>query len=159
MPDGKAPRYDEDFVRWSEEQAAALREAAGSGVNLPLDWENLAEEVESLGRSERHELRNRIATIIEHLLKLEHSPATRPRNGWIATIGRARLQIEDLLESSPSLRREVPAMVASSLPRTAKLVARLLHNRGETAPELTVRLAAANYTPEQVLGDWYPETR
>ena len=47
--------YDEDFVRWTEEQAAALRRAkslrpAGSrGSNLPLDWENLAEEIESLG--------------------------------------------------------------------------------------------------------------
>ena len=59
--------YDEDFVRWSEEQSRALREAARSGVNLPLDWENLAEEVESLGRSQRRELRSRIAVILEHL--------------------------------------------------------------------------------------------
>jgi hypothetical protein len=42
--------YDEDFVRWTEEQAAALRRAKGS--NLPLDWEYLAEEIESLGKSE-----------------------------------------------------------------------------------------------------------
>ena len=43
--------YGEDFVRWTEEQAAALRRAKGS--NPPLDWENLAEEIESLGKSDR----------------------------------------------------------------------------------------------------------
>jgi len=43
--------YDRDFVLWSKEQAAALRRAKAS--NLPLDWENLAEEIESLGKSQR----------------------------------------------------------------------------------------------------------
>lgn len=159
MPAGKAPLYDKDFVRWSEEQAAALRRAAQSGANLPLDWDNLAEEIESLGISQRNELGSRIATIIEHLWKLEYSPATRPRNGWITTIGRERLRIERLLGNSPSLRREVPAMVTAELPRTAKLVARLLQSRGEAIPDLAARLAATGYTPEQVLGDWYPEIR
>jgi hypothetical protein len=61
--------YDEDFVRWTEEQAAALRQAKGS--NLPLDWENLPEEIESLGRSDRRELRSQITRILRHLLKLK----------------------------------------------------------------------------------------
>jgi hypothetical protein len=159
MPESPARLYDEDFVRWSEEQAAALRAAARSGANLPLDWENLAKEIESLGRSERRELRSRIAAIIEHLLKLEYSPAIDPRTGWMETISRERIFIEDLLETSPSLRHEVPAIVAQSLPQTARLVGRLLESRGEGSPDLAVRLAAANYTPEQVLGDWFPESR
>jgi hypothetical protein len=56
--------YDQDFVRWTEEQAAALRRAkslppaAPRGSNLLLDWENLAEEIESLGKSDRRELRS-----------------------------------------------------------------------------------------------------
>jgi hypothetical protein len=54
--------YDEDFVRWTEEQAAALRQAKGS--NLPLDWENLAEQIASLGRSDRRELRSQITRIL-----------------------------------------------------------------------------------------------
>lgn len=46
---GNAARfYEEDFVRWTEQQSRALRKAAGLGTNLRLDWENLAEEVESL---------------------------------------------------------------------------------------------------------------
>ncbi|HJU17849.1 MAG TPA: DUF29 domain-containing protein [Stellaceae bacterium] len=148
--------YEEDFVRWSEEQAAALRKAAGSGVNLPLDWDNLAEEIESLGASQRYELRSRIAVIVEHLLKLEYSPAKNPRRGWIETIGRERLNIEDLLEDSPSLRREVAAMVERSVPRVARLVGQILQRHKEGAPDLKARLAAASYTPEQVLGDWFP---
>jgi Domain of unknown function DUF29 len=65
-----AELYEADFVRWTEQQSSAIRDAARSGANLPLDWENLAEEIESLGRSQRRELRSRISVIIEHLLKL-----------------------------------------------------------------------------------------
>src|SRR5438477_5024382 len=78
--------YEEDFVRWTEQQSSALREAAAAGTNLPLDWENLAEEIESLGRSQRHELHSRIAGIPEHLLKLDYSRANDPRRGWIETV-------------------------------------------------------------------------
>jgi len=89
VSDSAARLYEKDFFRWTEQQSSALREAARSTTNLPLDWENLAEEVESLGRSQRHELRGRIAVILEHLLKLEHSPANDPRRGWMETIARA----------------------------------------------------------------------
>ncbi len=41
MSGNAAPLYDEDFVRWTEEQAAALRQAAELATNLSLDWENL----------------------------------------------------------------------------------------------------------------------
>ncbi len=67
--------YDQDLVLWSEEQARALRAAADAGWNAPIDWENVAEEIESLGRSERHALASHIALVIEHLLKLQLSPA------------------------------------------------------------------------------------
>jgi uncharacterized protein DUF29 len=90
--------YDEGFVRWTEEQAAALRCAkslspAGTrGSTLLLDWENLAEEIESLGRSDRRELRSQITRVLRHLLKLEDSPAAEPRAGWRATIDEARTE-------------------------------------------------------------------
>ena len=53
--------YEEDTVAWSEQQAAALRAAARGGSNQPLDWENLAEEIESLGKSLRLGLRSQIS--------------------------------------------------------------------------------------------------
>jgi hypothetical protein len=69
--------YEEDTVAWSEQQAAALRAAARGGSNQPLDWENLAEEIESLGRSLRLGLRSQLVRIIQHLVNLAHSPAAR----------------------------------------------------------------------------------
>jgi Domain of unknown function DUF29 len=156
MSGNAAQLYDEDFVRWTEEQATALREAAGLETNLPLDWENLAEEIDSLGRSQSRELGSRIAVVIEHLIKLEISTATGPRAGWIDTIGRERRDIEELLDDSPSLRGRVASMIARETPRTIRLVARSLRNYGETNPETIARAEGASYTEDQVLGDWFP---
>ena len=61
--------YDRDFVLWTEEQAAALRRAKDS--NLPLDWENRAKEIESLGRPDRRELASQIRRILHHLFKID----------------------------------------------------------------------------------------
>jgi hypothetical protein len=104
MPVNAAQLYEKDFVRWTEQQAAALRDAASLSTILPLDWENLAEEIGSLGRSQKRELRSRIAIIIEHLIKLECSPAVDPRPGWMETTGRERSGVELLLDDSPSLK-------------------------------------------------------
>jgi hypothetical protein len=152
-----AQLYQRDFVRWTEQQAAALREAAGLGINLPLDWENLAEEIDSLGRSQRRELRSRIATIIEHLIKLECSPATDPRRAWMETIARERVNIEDLLDDSPSLRNEVDGIIARAMTRAVELVTRSLRSCGEVTPETITPIENANYTEDQVLGDWFPD--
>jgi Domain of unknown function DUF29 len=147
-----AQLYEEDFVRWTEQQSSALRDAARVDTNLPLDWENLAEEIESLGRSQRHELRSRLAVILEHLMKLEYSPAIDPRTGWIDTIGRERLNVEDLLQDSPSLRGEVGSMIEYLKPRVARLATASLFGYGETVK----KLPPGDYTEEQVLGDWFP---
>jgi len=64
MPNA-AELYDKDFLLWTQEQSRLLRQAAERRVNFPLDWENLAQEIESLGKSQRAELRNRLATVIE----------------------------------------------------------------------------------------------
>jgi len=150
---GSAPQlYEEDFVRWTEQQSRALRDAARIGTNLPLDWENLAEEIESLGASQRRELRRRIGVILEHLLKLEHSPANDPRRGWMETITRQRSEIELLLNDSPSLSGDVARMITEELPRVARLTTRLLRLQGEASSNLAV----PSYTEEQVLGDWFP---
>ena len=151
-----APLYEEDLVRWTEVQATNLRRAGQARANLPLDWLNLAEEIESLGRSQRRELRCRIAVIIEHLLKLERSRAIEPRPGWIETIGRERREIERLLEDSPSLRGELDRLAALEDLRAASLAAETLAQRGEieSAPRLLDERSA--YTAGQILGDWLP---
>jgi hypothetical protein len=151
MSGNPAQLYEEDFVRWTEQQAAALRDAAGLDTNLPLDWENLAEEIDSLGRSLKHELRSRLIVILEHLLKLEYSPAIDPRRGWIETIGRERLIVEDLLEESPSLKGGLSVAIEQAKSRALRLAARSLSDFDEAA-----ELRSPDYAEEQVLGDWFP---
>jgi len=73
--------YDTDTAAWSEQQAAALRAAARGGSNQPLDWENLAEEIEDLAKSLRRRLRSQVARIIQRQVKLEYSPIIDPRSG------------------------------------------------------------------------------
>jgi hypothetical protein len=161
MPDVKT-LYDEDFVAWSQQQAEALRSTAKGGSNQQLDWENLAEEIESLGRSERRELRSRISTIIEHFTKLSHSPAFDPRNDWRQTVRRQRVEISRLLESSPSLRREIPDFALDEATGAITLALEDMNTRGELSPALQRVLKAKtyldlfDYTPEQILGDWFP---
>ncbi|HJU18136.1 MAG TPA: DUF29 domain-containing protein [Stellaceae bacterium] len=149
--------YDEDFVRWTADQAAALRRAKSAGVNLPLDWDNLAEEIESLGRSNRRELRSQITRILHHLLKLEASPALEPQAGWRNTIQQSRDEIEALLEDSPSLRNEVDALIAKQIRAAAKLAARDLEAHGEPVGQIEERRAAGGFTADEVIGDWFPQ--
>lgn len=157
MSGSVARLYEEDFVRWTEQQAAALRDAAATATNLPLDWENLAEEIEDLGRSQRNELASRLAVILEHLIKLENSPSSDPRPGWMDTIDRERAGIERLLELTPSLRGEVSKVISAEAPRALRLAARSLERHGEAGAAAAARQTGAHYGEEQVLGDWSPE--
>jgi hypothetical protein len=145
--------YQEDIVLWSAAQARALRQAGTAQLNVPtpIDWENVAEEIESLGRSERSALRSRIGVILEHLMKLTASPRKAPRQGWLETILAQRVEIDRLLADSPSLRQEVARLIAEETPRARKSVADNLALYRETP---MAELNQLIYTPEQVLGDW-----
>ena len=148
--------YDEDFIAWSRQQATALRAAARSGSNLPLDWENLAEEVDSLGLSERRVLHSQIQRVICHLLKLEHSPAVEPRRGWIETVNDARSELELVLEMSPSLKNEVGAVIRAELPRGSRRAVQDLERYGKGDRTVLSKIRASRYTEDQILGNWFP---
>ena len=147
--------YDIDLVQWSEHQVALLRRlAAGEHINESPDWQNIAEEIEALGKSQARELASRIATILEHLIKLQLSPTTDPRPGWRTTIRRERQEIEDLLADAPSLKRTIPAAIQRKLVPARDAVTQELNDRAET-PRLDP--AALTFTPEQMLGTWLPD--
>ncbi len=146
--------YDCDILAWSERQSGLLRRvAAGEGVNDQIDWLNIAEEVEALGKSEKRELRSRIATILLHLIKLQASPAIEPRLGWRETVREQRDGIQILLEDSPSLGQFVAEMIAQSLNAARRKAEASL---GDRAEEPKVDLAGLDYTEDQVLGSWLP---
>jgi hypothetical protein len=148
--------YKEDFVAWSKEQAEALRSAARGGSNQKLDWENLAEEIESLGISQLRELKSQVRRVIEHLLKLEYSRAADPRMGWIESIRDARNEIEAVIEDSPSLQTDISAAIAAEMKRGSRKAITELEKYGDLDPATLARIRAATYTPDQVLGDWFP---
>ncbi len=151
---GMGSLHDQDLVLWSDEQARALRAAANAGWNAPIDWENVAEEIESLGRSDRRALASHIAVVIEHLLKLQGSAASEPARGWKDTIRRARNEIERLLAESPSLRRDIAALVTKEFPRARTMTHASFQDYGE---QPLIDIDEVTYTEDQVLGDWMPE--
>ncbi len=142
-----AAAYDEDFFAWTEEQARLLR----AGEFAQLDIENIAEEIESMGRSIRRELRNRLAVLMMHLLKWQYQPAHRSPS-WSATITEQRDQVADLLDESPSLR-SLPGQELAKLYRSATRKAVC-----DTGLPQTTFPAESPFTPEQLLAeDFLPE--
>jgi hypothetical protein len=91
--------YDQDFYAWTQQQAQLLR----SGKFEGLDIENLVEEIESLGKQQRQELRNRLGVLLGHLLKWHYQPEARSKS-WRATIREQRQQIQRHLKENPSLK-------------------------------------------------------
>ena len=87
--------YEEDFYAWTRRQATALRRLAETRPDVDLDLPHLIEEVADLGISQRDAVRSQVRRIVEHCLKLEHSPAQAPRAGWHETIIQVRTEIED----------------------------------------------------------------
>jgi hypothetical protein len=146
--------YDRDFVRWTETQAAELRRAAETGTNLPLDWEHLAEEVESLGSRERREIASRIEQVLVHLLKLRHSPANDPRRAWEETVDRERSEIVEILADSPSLRQETEPAVARRWAAARRRAVRALADEVDDA----MLSRDCPFAVEQILdAEWWPE--
>lgn len=91
--------YEKDFFAWTVEQGRLLR----SGELSAIDIVNIAEEIESLGRGDRRELRRRFAVLLTHLLKWRYQSGARSTS-WSGTIREQRRQIELVLDDSPSLR-------------------------------------------------------
>jgi len=75
MPRNSAA-YDEDFYAWTQEQATLLRSRQFSQVDI----ENVAEELESMGRSDKRQIDSRLEVLLTHLLKWEHQPENRGRS-------------------------------------------------------------------------------
>jgi hypothetical protein len=144
MADGDL--YDRDFYAWTKVQADALR-ARGGGGNA-LDYENLAEEVESLGRSDLRESCSRVRTILEHLWKLETSLREEPRPGWRTTIRTQRSDLQDVLTAT--LRREVETALETQHERAARNAAASLADEEPDAPTLD---ATRRWTLAQILGE------
>ncbi len=96
--------YEKDFYSWLMINAEWLRE----GKFTKIDAENIAEELEAMGRSEKRELTSRLTVLLTHLLKWKYQAVRRSRS-WKNTLFTQRMDINELLEDSPSLRHEIKA--------------------------------------------------
>lgn len=134
--------YDQDFYAWTQAQAAFLREGAWRELDMP----NLAEEIDSLGKSDRRAIRSHLKILVLHLLKWQYQPSMRQSgHSWRSSITNARDEIAVLLEDSPSLRRHVAALLTQGYPSARDTVSDETHLPLATFP------IACPWTVEQVL--------
>ena len=141
--------YDTDFFLWTQEQAALLRD----GKARDLDWTNLAEEIESLGKSDRRALGSHLEGLVMHLLKWRYQPSGRETgHSWYSTIREHRSQIAAIVDDSPSLRRVVPELLQRRYPSAregASGETRLpLQTFPDTCPWDVAQVLAADFWPE-----------
>lgn len=94
--------YDGDIIAWANEQARLLR----AGLFAQLDIEHIAEEIEDVGKSERREIKSRMAVLLSHLLKWGRQPE-RQGNSWRRTVNVQRRDIADCLRATPSLKPDL----------------------------------------------------
>ncbi len=143
-----AAAYDEDFFAWTQEQAGLIR----TGQFSQIDIENVAEELESMGRSDKREIDSRLQVLLVHLLKWQLQEGFRSRS-WSGTIQEQWTRIEDLLSESPGLRRQVAQIRPTLYARARREAA------NETGLSIRLFPARCPFTADQVLKeDFLPET-
>jgi Domain of unknown function DUF29 len=98
--------YDRDFYGWANEQTGLLR----AGRLSEADIDHIAEEIESVGKSQRDQLLNRLAVLLAHLLKWCLQPALRG-NSWRLTVREQRRRIDRVMTQNPGLRPELDAVL------------------------------------------------
>lgn len=156
MPDGprpNGPRYDDDFYAWTQYQAEVLRSMPAPDNRF--DREHVAEEIEDFGKNYRDSVRSQVRRILEHFLKLAHSPAPDPRFDWMGSIVDARAVLEDKLGAT--LRRDLeealPRLYRSARQQAALSLREFRENNA--AGSLP---AECPFTVDQILADdWYPD--
>ena len=99
--------YEQDFYSWSLHQTQLLREKKFNQV----DWDNVIEEIEDLGRSEYRAVVSAIEQLTLHLLKWQFQPRRRSAS-WKHSIDKQRIQLERLLEDNPGLKNRRDEMIA-----------------------------------------------
>ena len=124
-----ATLHDQDFHAWTIQQANLLK----AGKLHEIDLDNLIEEIESMGSSERNQLQNRLKVLIGHLLKWQFQPAYRSRS-WNATIEEQRLSVIGLIEDNPSLKSILDERIAKAYPQGVLLAVKETNLDKKTFP-------------------------
>jgi len=139
--------YETDFYGWIQRQANTLRARDFAA----LDLDNLIEEIESMGKSEKRELENRLEILLMHLLKWRHQPTFRGKS-WQLTIKEQRRRITSHLRENPSLKSFIPETYEETYGYA------VLDAAKETGMDESVFPTQCPWTFEQVMRpDFWPE--
>ncbi|MEI7610955.1 MAG: DUF29 domain-containing protein [Rhodospirillaceae bacterium] len=136
--------YKQDFHAWANEQAALLR----AGKLAAADIDLIAEEIESMGKTEKRELVNRLTVLLLHLLKWRFQPERRGAS-WEATITVQRDDVADHLSDNPSLTPTLPDAISSAYRKAAILAA------GETGLAKSTFPAVCPWPTKQILDEGF----
>lgn len=136
--------YETDFYGWIQKQASLLQRREWHQVDVP----NLIEELESLGKQQRQELRNRLSILIGHLLKWEYQPQNRSRS-WLATIRIQRRDTLRLLKDNPSLKSDFDAALLDASENARDLAI------GETDLPEKIFPQTCSYTAVEILDNGF----
>ena len=104
--------YEQDFYGWTVEQVALLQNKQFDQIDL----EHIIEEIESMGKAERNQLRNRLTVLLMHLLKWQYEPSRRCTS-WVQTIREQRRSIVWLMEDNPSLKASLSEQLTTAYRR------------------------------------------
>ena len=152
MPDDRL--HDVDFYTWTKVQAAALRDIAQGRRSNAVDWENVIEEIESLGSEQEHALESHLIVILVHMLKLAHSPADLPRNKWRKEIKVQRTAFERRLRRNPGLKPLLSGLLVDAYGDARRDAATLLEDEGVKLSDIP---ETCPYTLDQIRDfDWFP---
>ncbi|MGK7930255.1 MAG: DUF29 domain-containing protein [Microcystaceae cyanobacterium] len=141
--------YDQDYQLWLNNTLIQLR----NGQYTEVDWENLLEEIESMGKRDKRAFKSLLTRLFEHLLKLAYWESERDYNqaGWEGEIDNFRVQLEDLLIDSPSLKLYLREIYDKSYQDAVRITAK----KTQLAPDTFSTTPIANL--EQILDkNWLP---
>lgn len=137
-----ASLYHSDFHAWADEQTGLLR----AGLLAEADIDNIALEIESMGRSERRELVNRLVVLLLHLLKWEFQPSRRG-NSWRLSIKEQRIRLRAHLDDNPSLQAQIDWALGQAWPLA------LIEAERETGLAEATFPGTCPFTLDQLLND------
>jgi hypothetical protein len=143
--------HDQDFFLWTRQQADALRRLAETRPNADIDWPNLIEEVEDLGKEQEYAVETHLRVALVNLLVLAHSTDGNSRDARCEEVLEQRIDIDRRIASSPSIRMRLPEMLTSCYRRARKHAALKLNVYVSELPE------NCPFALDQVLDDdWFP---
>jgi len=111
--------YEQDLFAWTQQQVNLLTHQRWH----ELDVENLIDELEGMARRDRREMINWLIILIAHLLKWEFQP-DHQSGSWRGSIQEQRLQLNGLLEDSPSLHQQFIESLEKAYPQAVKLASK-----------------------------------